>query len=100
MGCEEVAPQGVQGIRPDRGRQIRGDPLGPDYQDERLHRPDLDHRDDLGRGHPVDSARNHRHQVGLVRFGHLVVCGKIPESVRGWAVPRRQFFRRRFYRNF
>ena len=55
MGCEEVAPQGVQGIRPDRGRQIRGDPLGPDYQDERLHRPDRDHRDDLGRDRLGDS---------------------------------------------
>ena len=48
MGCEEVVPQGVQGIRPDRGRQIRGDPLGPDHRDERLRRPDRDHRDDLG----------------------------------------------------
>ena len=34
MGYEEVVPQGVQGIRPDRGHQIRGDPLGPDHRDD------------------------------------------------------------------
>ena len=55
MGCEEVAPQGVQGIRPDLGRQILGDPLGSDYQDERLRRPDRDHRDDLGQDRLGDS---------------------------------------------
>ena len=55
MGYEEVAPQGVQGIRLDRGRQIRGDPLGPDHRDERLRRPDRDHRDDLGQDRLGDS---------------------------------------------
>ena len=55
MGYEEVVPQGVQGIRPDRGHQIQGDPLGPDHRDERLRRPDRDHRDDLGQDRLGDS---------------------------------------------